>query len=371
LRRVLEHYDEIMAVMLPSLREERAKSYSPFLPISPTTGRVLQVPILETNAIAGTIVFEDEDGKKTEVPVTGGHTKLQWKPDWGMRWAALDVNYEMSGKDLIPSVELASKICRILGSTPPETYIYELFLDDRGQKISKSKGNGLSVEEWLAYAPAESLALFMFQKPRAAKRLYFDVIPRAVDDYLSFVDKAATEDPAKRLENPAWHIHNGAVPTVRADLSFNLLLNLAGAAHAETKAAMWGFISRYAPEATPDNAPFLDRLADHALHYYRDFVLPTKRTRAPTGDEAAALRDLNHELESLPAGAGAEAIQATVYEVGKRHPFPDLKAWFQTLYELLLGQTTGPRMGSFIELYGITETRTLIRTALERRDALG
>ncbi len=371
---VLAHYDEIMAVMLPSLREERARSYSPFLPISPTTGRVLQVPILETDPAAGTIVFEDEDGRKTEVPVTGGHTKLQWKPDWGMRWSALDVNYEMSGKDLIPSVELASKICRILGRTPPETYIYELFLDDRGQKISKSKGNGLSVEEWLAYAPAESLALFMFQKPRAAKRLYFDVIPRAVDDYLTFVDKAATEDPAKRLENPAWHIHNGVVPVVRADLSFNLLLNLAGAAHADTKAAMWGFISRYAPEATPENAPFLDRLADHALHYYKDFVLPTKRTRAPTGDEAAALADLAQELrdlaprlQALPGAAKAEAIQTTVYDVGKRHPFPDLKAWFQTLYELLLGQTTGPRMGSFIDLYGIDETQTLILAALERR----
>ena len=371
LLRVLAHYDEIMAVMLPSLREERARSYSPFLPISPTTGRVLQVPILETDVVAGTIVFEDEDGRKTELPVTGGHTKLQWKPDWGMRWSALSVDYEMSGKDLIPSVELASKICRILGSKPPETYIYELFLDEHGQKISKSKGNGLSVEEWLAYAPAESLALFMFQKPRAAKRLYFDVIPRAVDDYLTFVDKAATEDPAKRLENPAWHIHNGAVPAVRAYLSFNLLLNLAGAAHAETKAAMWGFISRYAPEATPDNAPFLDRLADHALHYYRDFVLPTRRTRAPTDAEAAALRDLAQELDSLPAGTRAEALQATVYEVGKRHPFPDLKAWFQTLYELLLGQTTGPRMGSFIELYGIEETRSLIRAALERKQVTG
>ncbi len=363
---VLRHYDEIMAVMLPSLREERAKSYSPFLPISPTTGRVLQVPILETNADAGTIVFEDEDGRKTELPVTGGNTKLQWKPDWGMRWAALGVDYEMSGKDLIPSVELASKICRILGRTPPETYIYELFLDDKGQKISKSKGNGLSVEEWLAYAPAESLALFMFQKPRAAKRLYFDVIPRAVDDYLTFVDKAGTEDPARRLENPAWHIHHGVVPVVRADISFNLLLNLAGAAHAETKAAIWSYISRYAPEATPENAPFLDRLVDHALRYYKDFVLPTKRYRAPTQAEAAALTDLLGELAALENGCGSETIQSVVYEVGRRHPFPDLKAWFQALYELLLGQATGPRMGSFIALYGVGETQALIRAALER-----
>ena len=366
LLQVLRHYDEIMAVMLPSLREERAATYSPFLPVSPISGRVLQVPILETDVDAGTVVFEDEDGRKTEVPVTGGHVKLQWKPDWGMRWYALGVDYEMSGKDLIPSVELAQKICRILGAPGPQTYIYELFLDDQGQKISKSKGNGLSVEEWLTYAPAESLAQFMFQKPRTAKRLFFDVIPRAVDDYLTFAGKFQTEDEAKRLENPTWHIHHGVVPQARADLSYSLLLNLAGAAHAETRAAMWGYISRYAPDATPENAPFLDRLVEHALHYYKDFVLPTKRYRTAGDVERAALTELAAALAALPAGANAETIQAAVYEVGKRHPFTDLKAWFQALYELLLGQTTGPRMGSFIELYGVAETQVLIREALAR-----
>ncbi|MEI6986843.1 MAG: lysine--tRNA ligase [Rhodospirillaceae bacterium] len=366
LLKVLQCYDEIMAVMLPSLREERAATYSPFLPLSPLSGRVLQVPILETNVAAGTIVFEDEDGRKKEVPVTGGHVKLQWKPDWGMRWYALDVDYEMSGKDLIPSVELARKICRILGGSGPQTLIYELFLDEQGQKISKSRGNGLSVEDWLTYAPAESLSLYMYQKPRTAKRLFFDVIPRAVDEYLAFSGKFQVESPAQRLENPAWHIHCGEVPAARADLSYNLLLNLAGAAHAETKAVMWGFISRYAPEATPENAPFLDRLVDHALHYYRAFVLPTKRFRAPNAMEQAALSDLAAELAALPAGSKSNEIQTAVYEVGKRHPFPDLKAWFQTLYEVLLGQTTGPRMGSFIELYGLDETRSLITETLKR-----
>jgi lysyl-tRNA synthetase class 1 len=360
LLQVLRHYDQIMAVMLPTLGEERRQSYSPFLPLSPSSGRVLQVPILERNPDAGTIVFEDEDGRKVEQPVTGGQAKLQWKPDWGMRWHALGVDYEMSGKDLIPSVELATKICRILGSPPPETFTYELFLDDKGQKISKSKGNGLSVEEWLRYAPPESLALFMFQKPKAAKRLYFDVIPRAVDDYLTFVAKLPAEDPARQWENPAWHIHGGQAPAVRSDLSFNLLLNLAGAAHAETKAALWGFISRYAPEATPETAPFLDRLVEHALRYYQDFVLPAKRYRPPSETERAALAELRDQLAGLPAGTRAEAIQTLVYEIGKHHPFPDLKAWFQALYEVLLGQSTGPRMGSFIELYGVSETCALI-----------
>ncbi|WP_158045048.1 lysine--tRNA ligase [Skermanella pratensis] len=364
---VLRNYDAVMKVMLPSLREERAATYSPFLPVSPTTGRVLQVPILEHDVDAGTIVFEDEDGRKKEAPVTGGHCKLQWKPDWGMRWHALGVDYEMSGKDLIPSVELAGKICRILGTQPPEGFNYELFLDDRGQKISKSKGNGLSVEEWLRYAPPESLSLYMFQKPRVAKRLYFDVIPRAVDEYLAFVSKFPSEEPARKLENPAWHIHGGHPPEARSDLSFNILLNLAGVANAESKDVMWGFITRYAPDANPESAPFLDRLVQYAVNYYQDFVKPTKRYRAPTEQERAAMRELLDELGRLPDGAKAEEIQFQVYEIGKRHGFADLKSWFQALYEVLLGQTMGPRMGSFIELYGIGNTRDLIAQALERK----
>ena len=365
LLKVLRHYDEIMAVMLPTLGEERQATYSPFLPISPSTGKVLQVPLLERNVDAGTIVFEDENGKKVELPVTGGHVKLQWKPDWGMRWHALGVDYEMSGKDLIPSVELASKICRILGSQPPEGFNYELFLDEKGQKISKSKGNGLTVEEWLRYAPPESLALYMFQKPRAAKRLYFDVIPRAVDDYLTFVEKLEGEEPAKRLENPSWHIHNGTAPATvkgKAVLSFGILLNLAGAANAENKDVMWGFISRYSPGATPENSPYLDRLVGHAVHYYQDQVKPHKVYRAPSEMERAALQDLRQKLETLPPDA--EALQNEVYEIGKRHPFPSLRDWFKGIYEVLFGQSQGPRMGSFIALYGREETARLIERAL-------
>ncbi|MFC5354564.1 lysine--tRNA ligase [Azospirillum himalayense] len=361
---VLRRYDEIMAVMLPTLGEERQQTYSPFLPVSPSTGRVLQVPVLERDVDAGTIVFQDEDGKKVEVPVTGGHVKLQWKPDWGMRWYALGVDYEMYGKDLIPSAELAGKIVNILGGTPPQGFNYELFLDDKGQKISKSKGNGLTMEEWLAYAPPESLALYMFQKPKSAKRLYFDVIPRAVDEYLAFVAKLPVEEPAKALENPVWHIHNGTAPSVRSDVSFNLLLNLAGAANAETKDVMWGFISRYAPEATPENSPFLDKLVGYAVRYYQDQVKPTKRFRAPTDAERAALEDLLTRLDAVPADAAGDVIQHEVFAVGKEHGFTELRAWFQALYEVLLGQTTGPRMGSFIQLYGLDETKALIREKL-------
>ncbi len=361
---VFEHYDEVMTVMLPTLGDERQQTYSPFLPISPKTGRVLQVPILERKLDSHSIVFRDEDGTLTELPITGGKCKLQWKPDWAMRWHALGVDYEMSGKDLIPSVELGNKICRVLGSRAPEGFNYELFLDEKGQKISKSKGNGLSVDEWLRYAPAESLSLFMYQKPRAAKRLYFDVIPRAVDDYLTFLEKFPDESPAQQLENPVWHIHDGHPPKGGLPIGYGILLNLASVAHASDKAALWGYISRYLPEASPANQPFLDRLVGHALAYYRDVVVPTKRYRAPSEMEKASLADLLAELEALPATAAAEDIQNVVYAVGKRHPYADLRAWFQALYEILIGQSTGPRMGSFIALYGIRETAALIRRVL-------
>jgi len=364
LRRVLECYDEVMAIMLPTFGAERRQTYSPFLPISPKTGKVLQVPIIERHPERGTVVFEDEDGTRCELPVTGGHCKLQWKPDWAMRWYALGVDYEMSGKDLIDSVKVGAQITRALGGRPPEGFNYELFLDENGEKISKSRGNGLSVEEWLSYAPPESLALFMYQKPRAAKRLYFDVIPRAVDDYLSLLERFAEEEPARRLENPVWHVHDGAPPARSTPLGFALLLNLASVCNSEDPAVLWGFISRYAPEASPETAPLLDRLVGHAIAYYRDFVKPEKRYRVPDQTERAALEELLGELEALPPGADGETIQNLVYEVGKRHRFADLKAWFRALYEVLLGQSQGPRIGSFFALYGLEESKALLARAL-------
>ncbi|UCH72697.1 MAG: lysine--tRNA ligase [Rhodospirillales bacterium] len=366
---VLQHYEAVRNAVLPTLGAERRATYSPFLPVCRKTGHVLQVPVDEVRPQDGMIVYTDpNDGERMETLVTGGACKLQWKADWAMRWHALGVDYEMSGKDLIDSVKLSSKICRILGSRPPEGFNYELFLDEKGEKISKSKGNGLSVEEWLAYAPPDSLALFMYQKPRAAKRLYFDVIPRAVDDWLTFLGKYEVEDEAKRLENPAWHIHSGAPPREEAHLSFNILLNLAGVVNADDKAVLWGFITRYAPKASPRTDPILDSLAGYAIRYYQDFVKPSKKYRAPDATERAALDDLVVELEKLPKDASAEDIQTQVYEVGKRHDFESLRHWFKACYEVLLGQDQGPRLGSFIALYGIDETIALIRRALAGED---
>ncbi len=369
LLRVLRNFDAIMAVMLPTLRPERRKSFSPILPISPKTGRVLQVPILERDEAAGTVVFEDEDGTRTEVPVTGGHCKLGWKTDWAMRWAALDVDYEMSGKDLIDSVKVSGAICRILGGRPPEGFTYELFLDENGHKISKSKGNGLTIDEWLRYGTRESLGLFMYLAPRKAKRLYFDVIPRHVDDYAAHLAKYPEQTPAERLANPVWHIHSGDPPPPSQPLSYAILLNLASVCNAEDKSVLWGFISRYVADATPENSPMLDELAGLAVNYYQDFIKPAKRYRAPDETERAALAALAEALRTLPDDA--EAIQNAVYEIGKRYRFEPLRRWFQALYEILLGQSTGPRMGSFIALYGRAETIALIEKVLagKRPDA--
>jgi len=365
---VLERYDAVTNVILPTLGEERRATYSPFLPLCPKTGQVLQVRVLEQNASAGTIVYEDVDGSKVETPVTGGHCKLQWKADWAMRWMALGVDYEMSGKDLIESVRQSGKICRVIGGTPPVSLTYELFLDENGEKISKSRGNGLSVEEWLTYASPESLSLFMYQKPKTAKRLYFDVIPRNIDDYLTHLGNFAGQEDAKKLDNPVWHIHQGNPPETEEQLSYNILLNLASVCHTEDKAVLWHFISRYRPDATPETAPILDQLVGYAINYYRDFVKPAKQFRTPTGQEMAALKDLLKSLEAIDPAADAQAIQSEVYEVGKANSFENLRDWFRALYEILLGQSEGPRMGSFIALYGIEESKTLISRAIAGED---
>ena len=361
LLRMLERYDAVMAIMLPTLGEERRATYSPFLPISPVTGHVLQVPTLERNVEKCTIVFDDPAGGRTEVPVTGGHVKLQWKPDWAMRWTALDVDYEMSGKDLIESVREASKICRALGGTPPEGFNYELFLDIEGKKISKSKGNGLTMEEWLRYGTPESLSWYMFQSPKSAKSLHFNVIPRAIDDYLSFIDQFQAQEPAKQIDNAVWSIHAGAPPKVASPVSFSLLLNLVGVANASTRDQLWAYFAKYLPDATPENEPTLDRLMGHALNYYEDFVKPSKTYRAPTEQEKAAFEDLAARLKALPADTtDGEAIQGEVYAVGKAHDFQPLRAWFGALYEVLLGASQGPRFGSFAAIYGLPQTIELI-----------
>jgi lysyl-tRNA synthetase class 1 len=366
--RVLECFDAVMAVILPTLGPERRATYSPILPIHPRTGVVMQVPIERRDPAAGTIGWRDPDsGEAFETSVKGGACKLQWKADWAMRWYALGVDYEMSGKDLIDSVRLSGRICRILGGTPPEGFTYELFLDEQAQKISKSKGNGLSVEEWLRYAPPEALAQFMYNQPHRAKRLYFDVIPRAADEYLANAAKLAQQTAKEGRTNPAWHIHAGRTPNHGGSpVSFAMLLNLASVANADTPAILWGFIRRYSPDASPETMPFLDKLVAHAIAYYRDFVRPAKSYREPTQIERAALADLAETLRGMEPASDPETLQTAVYEVGKRHPFPELRAWFGCLYQVLLGQREGPRFGGFVALYGQAETVALIEAALTR-----
>jgi lysyl-tRNA synthetase class 1 len=365
LRTVLEKHDAIVAVILPTLGAERQATYSPVLPIHPKTGIVMQVRIDRVDPAAGTVFWQDpESAERFETPVTGGQAKMQWKADWAMRWHALGVDYEMSGKDLIDSVRLSGRICRILGSEPPTGFTYELFLDEQAQKISKSKGNGIAVEEWLKYAPPESLAQFMFNQPQRAKRLYFDVIPKSVDEYIANAIRAQGQaDPS----NPAWHIHNGQVPqSAHSPISFAMLLNLASVVNAEQPEILWGFIRRYIPGANAEDMPLLARLVEYALAYYADFVRPQKRYRQPDTTERAALLELAAGLRAMAPDTPAEEIQNLLYDIGKRHPFPELRAWFGCLYQVLLGQNEGPRFGHFIALYGLAETVALIEHALAR-----
>ena len=379
LLKVLERFDAVMNIMLPSLREERAETYSPFLPISPRSGIVLQVPVVGHDATAGTITYDDPDtGERVTTLVTSGRCKLQWKPDWAMRWVALGVDYEMAGKDLIDSVKLSSEICRALGGSPPEGFNYELFLDENGQKISKSKGNGLTIEEWLRYASPESLSLFMYREPKAAKRLYFDVIPRHVDDYQQFLDAYERQAPKERLANPVWHIHSGAPPKADNPVTFAMLLSLVTASNAENAETLWGFIGRYRPGVTRQTHPHLAAVVDYAINYYRDFVAPKKKPVYASPPQRAALADLRDALSQLPADSTPEGIQEVIYEIGRREPFLDEKKkgkdgkagvslnWFNMLYRVLLGQGRGPRFGSFVAAYGITNTVAMIDGALAR-----
>ncbi len=372
LLRMLEVYDKVMDIILPTLGPERRATYSPFLPVCPRTGRVLQVPMIERNPKAGTVVYVDpETGDKVETKVTSGAVKCQWKADWAMRWTALGIDYEMAGKDLIDSVMLSSKICRALGGTPPEGFNYELFLDEKGEKISKSKGNGLTIEQWLTYASPESLSLFMFQKPKSAKKLHFDVIPRALDEYLQFLSAFPRQDSKQKLDNAVWHIHGGTPPAGDLPVTFALLLNLVAASNADDKSVLWGFIRRHVPGASPEAYPLLDELAGYAVRYYQDFVKPTKVYRAADEVEREALSKLSDALATAPKDASAEDLQALLYDIGRAIPrYQDFEAkgatperpgvsnaWFNSIYEILFGESRGPRFGSFIALYGIDETR--------------
>ncbi|WP_441231276.1 lysine--tRNA ligase [Tardiphaga sp. 215_C5_N2_1] len=379
LLKMLAVYDKVMDIILPTLGPDRRATYSPFLPISKTTGVVLQVPMIRRDVAAGTITYVDPDtNEEVTTPVTGGNVKCQWKADWAMRWAALGIDYEMAGKDLIDSVKLSGKICAALGGTPPEGFNYELFLDDKGGKISKSKGNGLTIDEWLRYASPESLSLFMYREPKAAKRLFFDVIPRNVDEYQQFVEGYAKQDPKQRLSNPAWHIHAGDPPVADMPVTFQLLLTLVSSSNAENAETLWGFIRRYRPGVSAATHPRLDAMVGYAINYYRDFVAPTKTFREPTDVERVALQDLRDALSQLPAEATPEDIQNAVYEIGRREPFLDHKKlakdgrpgvsldWFNMLYQVLLGQEKGPRFGSFVAVYGVQNAINMIDGALAR-----
>ena len=359
---ILENYEKILEIILPTLRKERKSTYSPFLPISLESGNVLQIQIDEYRPKSKSIIYtEPTNDKKVEVLVTGGNCKLQWKVDWAMRWMALGVDYEMCGKDLTESVDLASKICKSIGKKAPVNLIYEMFLDEKGEKISKSVGNGISVDEWLRYGSPESLSLYMFQKPKSAKKLFFDVIPKTVDEYIAHYNNYEKLDHLKRIDSPIWHIHNGNPKTFKSDITFNSLTNLVSICNTNDKDVIWGFVKQYDSNLSPSTNKEFDKLIDYAINYYTDFVLPNKRYLGINDDNKIIFEEILTILKTKVSDKdSAEEIQTLLYEIGKNNQFDNLKDFFKLVYQVLLGQEQGPRLGSFIKLYGIQETINII-----------
>jgi lysyl-tRNA synthetase class 1 len=367
LMRVLEKYEEIMEIILPTLRSERKKTYCPFLPICPTTGRVLEIPLLEMNKKNGTIIF-DNNGKKLETEIKNGNCKLQWKVDWAMRWFTFDVDFEMYGKDLTESAILSNKICTVLGKKPPNGFAYELFLDEKGEKISKSKGNGITIEQWLRYASPESLSLYMYQNPTRAKKLYSEVVPKAVDEYLSLIEIFPNQKPNEQLLNPVWHVHSGNPPKEKIVMTFSMLLNLVGSSNAENKEILWKFIQRFHQDIQPENYPVLDGLTEYAINYFKDKVEPNKKYKVPNEAETTALSNLAKKLDLVSQNSKPEDIQTIVYSTGKENGYEKkLREWFILIYEVLFGSVDGPRMGFFVSFFGIKETIKLINNKIKNK----
>ena len=364
LERVLEKFDDIMNIILPTLRSERRRTYCPFLPICPETGKVLEIPVVEINKKNNFLVF-DNNGKKIKVDVLNGKCKLQWKVDWAMRWFTFDVDFEMYGKDLIESAILSSKICKAMGKQPPNGFAYELFLDEKGEKISKSKGNGITIEQWLRYASPESLSLYMYQNPRRAKKLYPDVVPKAVDEYLSLVEKYEGQEDKAKLLNPVWHIHRGSPPKEKIIMPFSMLLNIVGSSNAKTKDILWKFIKKFHKEIEPKNHKILDELTGYAINYFIDEVEPKKKFKKPNPSEKKALQNLINVLSEVSQNMPAEEIQTKIYTAGKENGYSkNLRDWFKLIYEVFFGEENGPRMGFFISFFGVKETIDLMKKKL-------
>jgi lysyl-tRNA synthetase class 1 len=365
LLRVLEKYDDIMNIILPTLREERRKTYSPFLPICPDTGKVLEIPMISLDAKKGKAIFENNN-KKFETSILDGNCKLQWKVDWAMRWFTFDVDFEMYGKDLTESAILSNKICKVLGKTPPNGFAYELFLDEKGEKISKSKGNGITIDQWLEYASPESLSLYMYQNPKRAKKLYKEIVPKAVDDYLDCIEKSKKQNELQLLMNPVWHVHNGNIPKEDMIMTFSMLLNLVETSNADNKDLLWKFVKKYKSDISENNFPIFDGLVGYAIKYFNDVIKAKKKYKTPNELEKSALEALIKTLEKCTDDMSPEDIQTLIYSTGKENGYADsLRDWFKLIYEVVFGDENGPRMGFFISFFGVKETKELLINKLK------
>jgi len=360
LKLILKNYQGIMDIILPTLGKERQKTYSPFLPICPETGKVLEIPVVDIDQDNSKITF-DNKGNKLEKSILNGECKLQWKVDWAMRWYALDVDFEMYGKDLIESAIISTKIINLLGRRNPSGFAYELFLDEKGEKISKSKGNGITIDQWIEFASPESLSLYMYQNPKRAKKLYNDIVPKAVDEYLDLIDKSKNQDDKQLILNPVWHVHNGNVPKEDTIMSFSMLLNLVETSNANTKELLWKFVKKYKPNIKEENFPIFDKLVEYSIKFFNEVIKEKKKYKIPNSEEKKVLEKLIKVLEQCNDKMMPEEIQTKIYSVGKENGYKDnLRDWFKLIYEVVFGNENGPRLGFFISFFGIQETKNLI-----------
>ena len=365
LLKILENYENISNIILPTLRKERRESYSPFLPICKETGKVLEVSITLVSKEDGIIAYRNHNNKLVETLVTKGNCKLQWKVDWAMRWSALDIDYEMYGKDLIPSFELSKQIAAYINKKVPINMSYELFLDQNGEKISKSKGNGLSIEEWMMYGTKESLALFMYQNPRRAKRLYFDCIPKSMDEYkknhAGFFHKEHAQP-----ESPIWHIHEGFIPNYTYPIEFSNLINLVTALNTSDKDTIYNFcllyIKRKLKQEEQNDLRLIIKLA---INYFQNFILPRLKKRKPIQIEKEAIFNLIREIRKSKTELSSEEYQSLIYKYGKQIYPESLRSWFLSLYQILFGSENGPRLGSLFYLYKKEKVIKILEEVIE------
>jgi lysyl-tRNA synthetase class 1 len=368
---LLQKVEQVRAIILPTLGQDKRADWSPFFPICQKCGRIYSTRVIGYHPEDNTIDYVCDQpigsaagcGDKNTISILGGQVKVGWKVDWALRWYAYDVGYEMYGKDLIDSARLSGQITRLMSKQPPNGFFYEMFLDEEGRKISKSVGKGLTVNGWVSYAPLESLLHYLFQNPRRAKRLFWDVVPKSVDDYLADLRQYPSLDETKKPDQAIWHIFNLGrnVPAYDAGINFSLVNNLVSALGTDQAELTYEYLKRYDP-STANHEDMVRDLVQKSINYYRDFILPGKQYRLPTEAERQLLQAARDRLSNFESDDEND-LQTIPFDIARENDIPPAKV-FQAFYQVVLGQERGPRFGTFARLVGKEKLLLLLDKAL-------